>query len=80
MGVPCQYSSAPVKTRQRAEIKAKTDYVHRDWPKTSCIMDFIRCSVVFDTIGDLLNGAKKLKSMLYHHNELIGNHLVVFKV
>ena len=68
LGVPCQYSSAPVKTRQRAEIKAKTDYEHRDWPKTSCIMDCIRCSVVFDTIGDLLNDARKLKSMLYHHN------------
>ena len=54
--VLCDFRSAPVKTYQRCQNKAKTDYCDREWPRTSHILDFIRCSVIFDDIGQFIRG------------------------
>ena len=37
-------------------------------PHTQHIWDMIRCSVVFDTIEDLLNGCNKLKDIILNNN------------
>ena len=54
IGVKCKYSSAPVKTKERSQTKSMLDYSDRHWPHTSNIVDFVRCSVVFNTPKDLL--------------------------
>ena len=61
-GIKCKYSSAPVKTRLRAETKAQLDYKDRTWPKTAHILDYMRCSVEFDNLSDFLNGYNKFEA------------------
>ena len=54
LGIKCKYSSAPVKTKARSITKCELDYKHHAWPHSQYILDFLRCSVQFDTIEDLL--------------------------
>ena len=57
--IPCKFTPAPVKTKERAIVKAELDYKLREWPHTRHVLDLLRCSVVFDTIDDLVKGVKK---------------------
>ena len=59
LGVGCTYTPAPVKTRARAIEKAIIDYKHESWPHTSNVTDYVRCSVLFDTVSDLIIAYKK---------------------
>ena len=54
-----KYSFAPVKTYARCLIKANTDYIDKDFPCASNIIDFLRCSIVFDDSLSMLNGLNK---------------------
>ena len=56
LNIACHYSSAPVKTRERSILKAKLDYNNKEWPRTSNIIDVVRCSVSFNDINAFLNG------------------------
>ena len=60
-GVDCVYTAAPVKTRERATLKAN-DYIHLDWPHSSHILDYLRCSVVFKDVRSLVKGFNKFYS------------------
>ena len=55
-GINCSVAAAPVKTKERCVSKAKIDYKSKPYPHSRHILDFVRCSVVFDTIEDLING------------------------
>ena len=57
-GVACKFTPAPVKMKARCVVKAELDYKTRDWPHSQHIFDFLRCSVVFDTIDNLVKGVK----------------------
>ena len=37
-------------------MKADLEYINRQWPHTSSIIDLVRCSAVFNTLNDLING------------------------
>ena len=54
--VQCEYASAPVKMYDRCVMKATSDYGNNQFPSASHILDFLRFSVTFDTMNDLLNG------------------------
>ena len=57
--IECKFTEAPVKTSDRCSNKAKIDYGHREWPHCSHILDYIRCSVVFDDLKHFPNGFKQ---------------------
>ena len=52
----CKYQSAPVKLRDRCVVKATSDYGKKHYPSCANILDFMRFSVTFDNVNDLLNG------------------------
>lgn len=52
----CKYSSAPVKIYDRCVIKATSDYGMNHFPSSSHILDFMRFSVCYDSVNDLLIG------------------------
>ena len=58
------YQSAPVKTYSRCIIKSNTDYNNEFYPTSSCILDFLRCSITFNNIISLLNGIKRFKNLI----------------
>ena len=60
--ISCKYTPAPVKTYGRCVVKSKLDYSNREWPHSAHILDYVRCSVVFDNINDFLNGFNKFYS------------------
>ena len=62
--VKCIYNSAPVKTKSRSITKSQLDYKEKSWPHSSHILDLLRCSVVFDTIDDLICGCKKFENII----------------
>ena len=51
-----KYQSAPVKLYNRCVVKATSDYQDREFPSVANIIDFLRFSVTFNTIEDLLKG------------------------
>ena len=54
--IKCKYASAPVKLGNRCIVKATSDYGQKEYPSCANILDFLRFSVTFDNINDLLNG------------------------
>ena len=68
-GIPCVYTAAPVKTRSRCQVKAKLDCNHLEWPYTSHILDYIRASLVFDNISDLISGFNKFYSKFGNYQQ-----------
>ena len=66
-GVRCSYRPAPPKTKLRCQTKAMLDYGKKEFPSCANILDFIRCSVVFENSADLVNGFNRFRSMI--HNE-----------
>eukprot|EP01084_Bolivina_argentea_P297063 511711_1 len=51
-----EYKGGPVKLLERARAKAINEYTEEDFPTSSCVLDFNRCSLVFKDIKSLLNG------------------------
>ena len=66
LGVWCHFTTAPLKTKERCQIKAAVDYSgdNHSWPSTTNILDLMRCSVSFKTAKDLLAGLEKFKAMV----------------
>eukprot|EP01084_Bolivina_argentea_P174843 302834_1 len=64
LGVDCVFKPAPVKTKQRSQIKATVDYYDKPWPTTSSILDFVRCGISFRTAKDMIMGLIKAKSLI----------------
>ena len=62
LGIKCKYASAPVKLSDRCVVKATSDYGKREYPSCANILDFMRFSVTFDNVNDLLNGLNKFSS------------------
>ena len=54
--IKCKYASAPVKLSDRCVVKATSDYGKKEYPSCANILDFLRFSVTFDNVNDLLNG------------------------
>ena len=50
------FTSAPVKQHERCNVKCGTDYADRAFPSSSCILDFMRCSVVYKNGESLYDG------------------------
>ena len=44
----CHYTKGSVKLRDRCIVTATIDYNNKKWPKTSNILDFLRCGFVCD--------------------------------
>ena len=61
-GIKCQYAKAPVKTYDRCVVKSTTDYSKAQFPTSANILDFLRFSVSFNNINDLLDGLNKFVS------------------
>ena len=59
IGIKCKYASAPVKLANRCVVKATSDYGKKDYPSCAHILDFLRFSVTFNNVNDLLNGLNK---------------------
>ena len=68
------YTDGPVKTYERAKQKAENDYCNETFPKSACILDLIRCSLVFNNISTLLNGLDLLikKINYFQSGNIIG--------
>ena len=66
-GRGCKYTKGSVKLRDRCIVKSRIDYNDRNWPKTSNILDFLRCSVVCDN-------PKILNDVITNFIQLVGNH------
>ena len=58
----CRYQAAPVKLSDRCVVKATSDYGKREYASCASILDFMRFSVTFDNVNDLLNGLNQFIS------------------
>ena len=56
MGDKCLYTAAPVKQISRAQEKTESDYAINSFPTSAHVLDFIRCSLVYDDCDGLING------------------------
>ena len=59
LNVKCKYQDAPVKLIDRCVVKATSDYGKKEYPSCANILDFLRFSVTFDNVNDLLNGVNQ---------------------
>ena len=57
--IKCEYQSAPVKLTDRCVVKATSDYGKAKYPSCARILDYMRFSVTFHHVNDLLNGLNK---------------------
>ena len=62
LGIKCHYQSAPVKVSSRCVVKATSDYGKAEFPSCANILDYMRFSVTFDNVCDLLNGLNRFLS------------------
>eukprot|EP01084_Bolivina_argentea_P317816 551061_1 len=69
-----EYTKGPVKALERARSKAANDYFDQDFPSSSCVLDFNRCSLVFQDIKSLLIGLESFvnKVRSYQSGSIIG--------
>ena len=54
--VQCEYRRGPIKALKRAQAKAENDYFSEPYPTSAAVLDFNRCSLVFEDIHSLLIG------------------------
>merc|ERR1712228_166089 len=54
--VQCEYRRGPIKALKRAQAKAENDYFSEPYPTSAAVLDFNRCSLVFEDIHSLLTG------------------------
>ena len=76
---PCQFKSGVVKEAKRAQIKAVVEYSEKPWPKTAQIVDYIRCSVTFNTSKELLAGVEHFLRLVKNGNGGCIKHIVRIK-
>ncbi len=55
------YRRGPIKATQRCQEKAENDYSDKPFPTTAQIVDFIRCSLVFQKCEDFLQAIESLQ-------------------
>eukprot|EP01083_Nonionella_stella_P172307 590938_1 len=53
-----RWKAGPLKTMERCKVKTETEYNHEDFPQSSCLLDIIRCSVVFDDLSLMIQQIK----------------------
>ena len=58
------FAPAPVKQYDRCLIKSNTDYGDRDYPSVACIVDFLRCSVTYSSLSEMLAGIKNFRDKI----------------
>ena len=58
----CIFEFAPVKTYERCVIKAQVDYSNRRFPNAANVLDYLRCSITYDSTQLLLDGLNKFIS------------------
>ena len=73
-----KFQRAPVKSRQRCQLKSILEYSDegRSWPYCCNILDYLRCSVCFESFDGLLKG-------LYFFEQLVkrlGDKLIIKRV
>ena len=63
-----------MKTYSRAKQKAEHDYYNEIFPKSACVLDLIRCTLVFNNISTLLNALNLLvkKISYFQSGNIIG--------
>ena len=62
------YTKGPLKKMNRCQAKAEKDYAFRKFPHTACVLDIIRCSIVYPTCESLINGIKLLENAILKGN------------
>lgn len=55
------FQTAMVKLEERSLVKANVDYAQRPFPSSAAIVDYVRCSVTFDTAPELVEAIKIFK-------------------
>ena len=68
LNVSCKYQSAPVKLYDRCVVKGTSDYSNHAFPSCANILDFMRFSVTFNSIKDLLTGLNNFVSDVNNGN------------
>eukprot|EP00484_Ammonia_sp_Unknown_P014897 CAMPEP_0197075890 /NCGR_PEP_ID=MMETSP1384-20130603/211839_1 /TAXON_ID=29189 /ORGANISM="Ammonia sp." /LENGTH=518 /DNA_ID=CAMNT_0042514739 /DNA_START=1 /DNA_END=1557 /DNA_ORIENTATION=+ len=68
------YSRGPVKLIERAQAKSENDYVNEAFPTSACVLDFNRCTLVFNDISTMLKALKLFvdKIKYYQSGSIIG--------
>eukprot|EP01083_Nonionella_stella_P039751 108136_1 len=59
-----EYKQGPPKTMDRCKAKIENDYLHSLFPQCSKLLDIVRCSIVFDTVGELVIGYEKMMAFI----------------
>merc|ERR1719150_517728 len=53
-----EFKPGPMKKVERALSKMENDYMDEAYPKAAKLLDIVRCSVSYNTVGQLLEGYK----------------------
>merc|ERR1712113_408742 len=53
-----EFKKGPMKRVERALSKIENDYIDEEYPKSAKLLDIVRCSVSYNTVGQLLEGYK----------------------
>eukprot|EP01083_Nonionella_stella_P045237 121579_1 len=62
------YLRGPVKLLKRARAKTETDYRLETFPRAACVLDFNRCTILFDDISHLLNALQLFTNAVQSQN------------
>eukprot|EP01084_Bolivina_argentea_P002864 5318_1 len=69
------FRRGPLKNVDRCKVKVETDYFMEEYPTSACILDIIRCTVIFVDFKTMINGMKlfeqKIKSQTTCLKEII---------
>ena len=68
-----KFNNAPVKTLDRCIVKSSTDYANGKFPRSAQILDYVRCSIVFDSVSDMYQCINKFVAFINDSNNSNNN-------
>ena len=60
----CSYHAGPLKTISRCQLKAESDYAFERYPNCACLLDIVRCSIVYKDSNNLLASIKTISDRI----------------
>jgi len=63
-----KFIRGPLKLRDRCMMKCEVDYSDQPFPTSACLLDIVRCTLVFDDLAGMVQGIKHFESEIFWSN------------
>eukprot|EP00485_Elphidium_margaritaceum_P000299 CAMPEP_0202697428 /NCGR_PEP_ID=MMETSP1385-20130828/10760_1 /ASSEMBLY_ACC=CAM_ASM_000861 /TAXON_ID=933848 /ORGANISM="Elphidium margaritaceum" /LENGTH=820 /DNA_ID=CAMNT_0049353889 /DNA_START=55 /DNA_END=2514 /DNA_ORIENTATION=- len=57
-----KFQPGPLKLPDRCVMKCETDYYDEPFPTAACLLDIVRCTLIFDDLAGLVDGIKRFEA------------------